>query len=152
MRFLVLAVVALLATLGLAAVGVADDSADKKDKEKLQGTWTAVSGERQGKDDPETKEHALVFEGGKFSIKKGDRVIFAGTFKINASKSPKTMDMEITEGQEKAKGKPAQAIYALDGDELTWCAAEPGSGERPEKFATKEGVKHVLIKFKREKK
>jgi uncharacterized protein (TIGR03067 family) len=152
MRILVLAGVALLATLGLAAVGVADDAADKKDKEKLQGTWTAVSGEREGKDDPEAKEHALAFDGEKFRITKGDKVIVAGTFKIDASKSPKTMNMEITEGPEKVKDKSAQAIYALDGDELTWCVAEPGSGERPEKLATKEGVKHMLVKFKREKK
>jgi len=152
MRTLAFAVIALLATLGLAAVAVADDAADKKDKEKLQGTWMAVAGETEGKDDPEAKDHALLIEGDKFSIKKGDTVIVRGTFKINASKSPKTMDMEITDGPEKVKDKAAQAIYAVDGDELTWCVGEPGSGERPEKLATKEGVKHMLVKFKREKK
>jgi hypothetical protein len=55
-------------------------------------------------------------------------------------------------GPEEVKGKTAKAIYALDGDDLTWCVAEPGSGERPEKLATKEGVKHMLVKLKREKK
>jgi uncharacterized protein (TIGR03067 family) len=152
MRTLVLAGVALVATLGLAAVALADDAADRKDKEKLQGTWMAVSGEKDGKDDPEAKEHAIVFEGDKFSIKKGDKVIVQGTFKIDASKSPKTMDLTITEGPEKVKDKTAMSIYVLDGDELTWCVGEPGSGERPEKLATKEGVKQMLVKFKREKK
>ena len=152
MRMLVLAVGVLLAAIGLAAAAVADDAADKKDKEKLQGTWAAVSGEKEGKEDPEAKEHALVFEGDKFSVKKGDQVVVRGTFKIDASKSPKTMDIEISEGPEDVKGKTAQAIYALDGDELTWCVAEPGSGKRPEKLATKEGVKHMLVKLKREKK
>ena len=152
MKMLVLAVGALLATIGLTAAVVADDAADKKDREKLQGTWTAVSGEKEGKDDPEAKEHTLVFEGNKFSVKKGDKVVVRGTFKIDASKSPKTMDIEISEGPEDVKGKTAQAIYALDGDELTWCVAEPGSGKRPEKLATKEGVKHMLVKLKREKK
>ena len=152
MRTLVLAVGTLLATIGFAAVALADDAADKKDKEKLQGTWTAVSGEKEGKDDPEAKEHALVFEGNKFRVKKGDKVVVQGTFKIDASKSPKTMDIEISEGPEDVKGKTAQAIYALDSDELTWCVAEPGSGQRPEKLATKEGVKHMLVKLKREKK
>jgi uncharacterized protein (TIGR03067 family) len=149
---LVLAVGALLATIGLAALVVADEAADKKDKEKLQGTWNAVSGEKEGKDDPEAKEHALVFEGDKFSVKRGDKVFVRGTFKIDASKSPKTMDIEISEGPDDVKGKTAKAIYALDGDELTWCVAEPGSGERPEKLATKEGVKQMLVKLKREKK
>ncbi len=152
MRMLVPAVVAFVATIGLAAAAFADDAADKKDKEKLQGTWTAVSGEKEGKEDPEAKEHALVFEGDKFSVKRGDKVVVRGTFKINAAKSPKTMDIEISEGPDDVKDKTAQAIYALDGDELTWCVAEPGSGERPEKLATKEGVKHMLVKLKREKK
>ena len=152
MRMLVLAAGVLLATIGFAAAVVADDAADKKDKEKLQGTWAAVSGEKEGKEDPEAKEHALVFEGDKFSVKKGDKVVVRGTFKIDASKSPETMDIEISEGPEDVKGKTAQAIYALDGDELTWCVAEPGSGKRPEKLATKEGVKHMLVKLKREKK
>jgi uncharacterized protein (TIGR03067 family) len=152
MRTLGLAVVALLAAVGLAAVAVADDAANKKDKEKLQGTWTAVSGEKEGKEDPEAKGHVLIFDGDKFSVKKDDKVMIKGTFKIDASKSPKTMDMAISEGPEDAKDKTAQAIYALDGDELTWCVAHPGSGDRPEKLATKEGVKHMLVKFKRDKK
>jgi uncharacterized protein (TIGR03067 family) len=152
MRRLVLAVVASLAVIGLAAVAVADEAADKKDKEQLQGTWTAVSGEQEGKEDAKAKEHAIVFEGDKFSVKRGDKVEVQGTFKIDASKSPKTMDMNITEGPEDIKGKTAQAIYVLSGDELTWCVSEPGSGKRPEKLATKEGVKDMLVKFKREKK
>jgi uncharacterized protein (TIGR03067 family) len=152
MRMFVPAVVAFLATIGLAAAALADEAADKKDKEKLQGTWTAVSGEKEGKEDPEAKEHALVFQGDKFSVKRGDKIVVQGTFKVNTSKSPKTMDIDITEGPDDVKNKSAQAIYALDGDELTWCVAEPGSGERPAKLATKEGVKHMLVKLKREKK
>ena len=152
MKMAVPAVVAFLATIGIAAAALADDAADRKDKEKLQGTWMAVSGEKEGKDDPEATKHALVFEGDKFSIKRGDKVIVQGTFKVDASKSPKTMDIDITEGAENVKNKTAQAIYALDGDDLTWCVAEPGSGERPEKLATKEGVKHLLVKLKRQKK
>jgi uncharacterized protein (TIGR03067 family) len=141
-----------LATLGFTAFVFADDAANKKDKEKLQGTWQAVSGEREGKDDPEAAQHSLVFDGEKFMIKRGDQVFVQGTFKIDASKSPKTMDIDITEGPDKIKDKTAQAIYALDGDNLTWCVAEPGSAERPEKLATKEGAKHMLVKLKREKK
>jgi uncharacterized protein (DUF2147 family) len=53
MRMLVPAVVVFVATIGLAAAAFADDAADKKDKEKLQGTWTAVSGEKEGKEDPQ---------------------------------------------------------------------------------------------------
>src|ERR687887_41035 len=107
MRTLVLVSGALLTMIGLAAVAVADEAADKKDKEALQGTWTAVSGESEGKENAEAKQHSMIFEGDKFSVKRGDDVIVKGTFKINASKSPKTMDMEIAEGPEDVKGKTA---------------------------------------------
>jgi uncharacterized protein (TIGR03067 family) len=152
MKRFVPAVVAFLATIGVVNVVLADDAANKKDKEKLQGTWQAISGEREGKDDPEAAKHSLVFDGDKFMIKRGDQVFVQGTFKIDASKAPRTMDIDITEGPDNVKNKTAQAIYALDGDDLTWCVAEPGSAERPEKLATKEGVKHMLVKLKREKK
>jgi uncharacterized protein (TIGR03067 family) len=152
MRTLVLAAIASFAVIGLAAVAIADDAADKKDKEQLQGTWTAVSGESEGKESAEAKEHTMIFDGDKFTVKRGDKVMVQGTFKIDASKSPRTMDLTIKEGPDDLKDKTAQAIYELKGDELTWCVAHPGDGERPQKFATKEGVKQMLIKFKREKK
>jgi uncharacterized protein (TIGR03067 family) len=152
MKKVVQAVVLFLAAIGFSAAALADDAANTKDKEKLQGTWQAVSGEKEGKDDPEASKHSLVFDGDKFMIKRGDNVFVQGTFKIDASKSPKTMDIDITEGPDNVKGKKAEAIYALDGDDLSWCVAEPGSADRPEKLGTKEGEKHMLVKLKREKK
>jgi len=143
----------LVAMIGLAAVVRADDKdADKKDKGKLQGTWNAVSGESGGKEQPEAKEHSLIFKGDEFSVKKGDKVMVKGKFKIDSSKKPKTIDMDIAEGSDDVKGKTAEGIYKLEGDDLTWCVDEPGSGNRPKEFATKEGTKTMLVKLKREKK
>ena len=93
----------------------------------------------------------LVIDSDKYTVTIGEQ-IDEGTIKYNTTKSPKTMDMSISEGPDDVKGKTAQAIYELKGDELTWCVAHPGDGERPQKFATKEGVKQMLVKFKREKK
>src|SRR5262249_20085258 len=88
------------ATIGVSTlVGAEDKDADKKDKDKLQGTWNAVSGEQGGKEQPDAKEHLLIFKGNEFSIKKGDKVMVKGTFKIDASKKPKSIDMEISEAE-----------------------------------------------------
>jgi len=130
-------------------VGAEDKDADKKDKDKLQGTWNAVSGESGGKEQKEATEHSLVFEGDKFSVKKSEKVMVKGTFKVDASKKPKEIDMEIADGPDDVKGKTALGIYKLEGDELTWCVDEPGSGNRPKEFATKEGTKTMLVKLKK---
>src|SRR5262245_1637748 len=142
----------LAVAIGASTLGAEDKDADKKDKDKLQGTWNALSGESSGKEQKEATEHSLIFEGDKFSVKKGDKVMVKGTFKVDASKKPKEIDMEIADGPDDVKGKKAQGIYKLEGDELTWCVDEPGSGDRPKEFATKEGTKSMLVKLKKEKK
>ena len=75
-----------------------------------------------------------------------------GTFKVDPSKKPKEIDMKITEDETgKHKGKTAQGIYALDGDTLKWCVAEPGTTERPKEFAAPADTKLMFITLKREK-
>src|SRR6516164_3912419 len=72
----------------------------KKDQEALQGTWRPVSSEQGGKDQTdEAKDHTLTFEKDTFTVKKGDEVRIKGTFKVDPSKKPKTIDMTITEGR-----------------------------------------------------
>jgi uncharacterized protein (TIGR03067 family) len=129
----------------------ADDKQEKADKDKLHGTWQAVSGQRDGRPDDKVKEHHLTLSGEGFSIKEGDKVVLKGMFKVDATKKPKALDFTIDEGPEALKGKTALGIYELNGDDLKWCAAEPGSSERPTEFAAKAGTRHLLVVFKREK-
>src|SRR5262249_38938548 len=130
----------------------AETDADKKDKDKLQGNWNAISSELGGKEKPEAKENSLAFKGDEFSVTRGGEVFLKGTFKVDSSKNPKTIDMKIKEGRDDYEGETARGIYKLEGDGLTWRVGEPGSGNRPMAFATKEGTKTLLIKLKREKK
>src|SRR5205823_6341571 len=53
------------------ALSYGDDNAAKGDKEKIQGTWSVVSGKRGGKAIPEesAKNIQLVIAGDKFTIK-----------------------------------------------------------------------------------
>ena len=125
----------------------------KKDQEALQGTWRPVSSEQDGKDQTdEAKDHTLTFEKDTFTVKKGDEVRIKGTFKVDPSKKPKTIDMTVTEGgKDEDKGKEIHGIYELDGDTLKWCTSRPGNKERPKEFSTKEGGDDMLVKLKKEK-
>jgi len=145
-------VVTLLAVGVLLAADAPKDDA-KKDQQALQGTWTLVSAEQGGKDQTEeAKEHTLTFEGDTFSVKKGDEVKVKGTFKVDPSKKPRAIDMKITEAKkEQDNGKELHGIYELTKDGLKWCTDEPGGEDRPTEFAAKEGTKHMLVTFKKDK-
>ncbi len=123
----------------------------KKDQERLQGTWKAVTVEAGGKLQDEGEEHRLIFSGDEFSIKKGEETMIKGKFRIDSSKKPKEIDMEfIKTKRENLKGKTALGIYDLDGDTLKWCWNQPG-GERPKEFSSQAAYVHLLVTLKREK-
>ena len=143
---------ALAVGLLLAAEDKKDDA--KKDQEALQGTWRPVSAEQGGKDQgDEAKEHTLTFEKDTFTVKRGDDVVLKGTFKLDPSKKPKTIDMTVTEARrDEDKDKDIHGIYELTKDGLKWCTSEPGNADRPKEFSTKEGTKDFLVTLKKEKK
>jgi uncharacterized protein (TIGR03067 family) len=126
----------------------ADDPKDEL--KKLEGSWTMVSGEKDGKPLAEQtiKTAKLVIKGDQHDVKVGDDV-FKGTHKVDPSKKPKTIDATDTEGA--FKGKTVLGIYDLEGDNFKVCFAEPGK-ERPKEFSTKSGTGHILHVWKKEKK
>ena len=89
---------------------------------------------------------------GKFTITFEEKK-FVGTYKTDAKKKPKHLDMTIKEGDPKFEGKTALCIYEVDGDMLKWCANEPGKETRPEAFPDAEGERkeHLYLIFKRAK-
>jgi len=139
-----------VAFLAVGLLLAADDA--KKDKEQLQGSWRPVSGEQGGKAQLDAKKHLLTFDGDTFTIKRGEQQVMKGTFTIDPSQSPKTIDMKVTEARrDEDKGKEVHGIYELDKGTLKWCTAEPGGTDRPKEFATAEGTKHMFVTLKKEK-
>jgi uncharacterized protein (TIGR03067 family) len=67
-----------------------------------------------------------------------------GTFRIDPTRNPKSVDWTDTIGED--AGKTLLAIYALQEDRLIFCAAYPGL-ERPTEFRTRPG--QVLRVFQR---
>jgi uncharacterized protein (TIGR03067 family) len=151
-----IALVTLLCTLGFTASGGtgarADDKADvEKELKKFQGTWTFESSKSGGKELPADvlKGLILTFEGDKHTVKKGDEVIQAGTQKLNPSKSPKTIDVTMTEGPN--KGTVMLGIYEIDGDTLKVCF-DPHGKMRPTEFRNAPGSENFVNVHKRVKK
>src|SRR5437879_4027967 len=104
----------LLAFMALGLFLGADAPKDdvKKDKEKLRGTWKAVTVKERGESKGDTEDHRLIFSGDEFKIKKGDETIIEGKFKIDSSKKPKHIDMKIIKAEkDEHEGKTALGIY-----------------------------------------
>src|SRR5262245_9511542 len=117
---------ALCCAVGFAASAssgtLADDKADlEKEVKKFQGAWTIESSVTGGKELPadDLKGFIVTFEGDKHTVKNGDRVIQVGTQKLDPSKSPKAIDVTMTEGPN--KGAVMLGIYEFDGDTLKAC-------------------------------
>jgi uncharacterized protein (TIGR03067 family) len=141
---------------GFAALGwsgaPAGDKADlEKEVRKFQGTWTIESSETGGKAIPpgELKGLIVIFEGDKHTVKKGDEVIQVGTQKLEPSKSPKAIDVAMTEGPN--KGAVMLGIYEIDGDTLKVCF-DPQGKERPTEFKSPPGSENFVNVHKRVKK
>jgi uncharacterized protein (TIGR03067 family) len=140
---------ALLSVVFVAALVVAaDGDAVKKEKDALQGKWTIVSVERDGKPVEMWADGVRVMEGDNYTLtpKKGDAV--KGTFALDPSKTPKAIDFRPAAGQ--YKDKTLRGIYEIDGDMLKICFAEPDK-ERPTEFASKAASGCTLAIHKKQK-
>src|SRR5262249_38289862 len=151
-----ISLVALFCAVGFAASGgsgtLADDKADLEEEvKKFQGTWTFESSETGGMKLPagELRGLILIFEGDKHTLKKGDDVIQVGTQKLDPSKSPKSIDVTMTEGPN--KGKVMLGIYEIDGDTLKVCF-DPQGKKRPTEFKSAAGSENFVNVHKRVKK
>lgn len=151
-----IALATLLGTLVLTASGgtgaQADDKADiKKELKKFKGTWTFASVEAGGKAGPAgaLKGTTVTFDGDKYTVKSGDKVIQTATQKLDPSKSPKALDATVADGPN--KGTVILGIYEFDGDTLKVCF-DPEGKKRPKEFKTAPGSQTTLVVHKRVKK
>ncbi|MCE9565163.1 MAG: TIGR03067 domain-containing protein [Planctomycetes bacterium] len=130
-----------LMMLAFAGVALADDKALKE----LEGAYTVIGLEKGGK--PAPKE---IMDTLKVSIKGEVFVITIGTdekkakIKVDASKTPNTIDISPTDGPE--KGMTFPGIYKIEKGEVTIVFHEKGT-ERPKEFKSEgEGM---LMKLKK---
>jgi uncharacterized protein (TIGR03067 family) len=116
---------------------------------KLDGTWTVLSAESNGKPDDAAKGRRLTVAGDTFSIQAPDgKMLFKGTVKTDRTKTPARIDFRHTEGE--AKGKTWLGIYQVEGDDLKIADNFPDPAKpRPTHFAAAPGSGHIVLAFKR---
>jgi uncharacterized protein (TIGR03067 family) len=126
----------------------------KTDFDKLQGTWLTVSLVNDGntlvdeKTPPKKGPSAkLTYEGNKWLVQVGAKTVAWGIFKIDATKSPKEIDIFDDTGMKNATTR--LGIYELNGDTYKFCLAPPGK-PRPTELTSKEGSGNSLGVSKRE--
>jgi uncharacterized protein (TIGR03067 family) len=117
------------------------------DLDRLQGTWRIAKLEMDGRtaSAPEFDGAAIAISGKTFtSIMPGST--YAGTIRVDETKSPKTLDLLFTTGPQKGTINPG--IYKLRGDTWTMCLAMRGK-TRPKTFATKANTGLVVETLER---
>jgi uncharacterized protein (TIGR03067 family) len=151
-----ISLVVLFCAVGFTASGgsgtLADDKADlEKEVRRFQGTRTFESSKTGGKELPASELNGVIviFVGDKHTVKKGDEVIQIGTQKLDPSKSPKTIDVTMTEGPN--KGMVMLGIYEIDEDTLKVCF-DPQGKKRPTEFKSPPGSENFVNVHKRIKK
>jgi uncharacterized protein (TIGR03067 family) len=125
--------------------------ANKKDLDRLQGDWAAVAMVHDGQKLPDDDAQSLfrTIKGDQYTVFLFKKALSKGTFKLDATVKPKTIDF-LPAGTA-AKPQPILGIYEFDGDTWKVCYAFPDK-ERPKEFTAKEGSGHTLAVWVREKK
>lgn len=135
-------------TAAFSVAAGAPEDAVKKEMGRLQGKWTVVSMERDGDSLRISGDRCRVITDNKYTLSVHIGVTVEGTFKLDPTANPKTI--ETTQSAGPFKGQEMLGIYELDGDTLKLCYAPPGK-ERPAEFATKPGSGWILSVQKRAK-
>jgi uncharacterized protein (TIGR03067 family) len=111
------------------------------DEQRFQGNWSVVSAVKAGEEVPDE-----ILKTFKLRIK-GDQITLEilgetrkGTFKLDPSKKPKTLDAVYED-------KTIKSIYQFEKGKIKVCASEQ---ERPTEFKADAGSQNILIVFQRE--
>jgi uncharacterized protein (TIGR03067 family) len=140
----------LLASSAAAFGGDKADDAVKKDVARLQGVWTMLELEANGRPalPGEMMSWILVVEGNQYNPGSGE-LSLEYTFRIDPSLTPKAIDLIPEDGPE--RHKTIRGIYSLEGDTLTICRPLDSFGDRPAGFTTRPGSNTSRVVWKKRK-
>ncbi len=84
----------------------------------------------------------MTITGDRIRAKDPARDMGTGTYRLDATTHPGTLDTEGIDGP--TRGKRYLGIYQLDGDTLRWCVGNPGR-PRPTEFRTRTGDQRLMV-------
>jgi uncharacterized protein (TIGR03067 family) len=117
--------------------------AAKKALDQIQGSWQIVT--LNGQDAPAGTDFHLTFAADKYEQWVNGSVEERGTFKLNPTTKPMSIDLMIAEGSD--AGKLQLGLYELATDTLSLAFAAPGDPVRP-KTPADGAINAVLKKMK----
>jgi uncharacterized protein (TIGR03067 family) len=136
---------ALVAMMSLTVYSMAN-SADDKDKPKLEGQHPIIAGERDGKalTDNDIKGCTFRFTGDKVvGATKDGTEFLVGTYTLDSSKKPCEIVMKLTQGSD--KGKELKGLIERKDNTIRIIYAGPGA-EAPTEFKTKQNQAMYTLK------
>jgi uncharacterized protein (TIGR03067 family) len=139
-----------LAGISFAGSTGAPDEPKKSDLDRLQGNWIITAVEISGEKVPPANLGMVKtrFKDKSYTQTVAGAEVETGTYALDPSKDPKTIDMKILTGNDAGKDQPG--IYKFDGELLVLCMAQPGEKTRPGSFETK-GNSFAAVTMKLEK-
>jgi uncharacterized protein (TIGR03067 family) len=142
--------IAMLIAALAAADPAGDGDATAEDLKRMQGDWMVASMVSNGFKEPIEESQSLfrTVEGTRYAVSRYSKVIGQGTFRIDATQTPKTIDS--TPVGKSGPVPPILGIYEFDGEKLRICNAAPGK-PRPTSLTSKLGSQHTLIEWQIEK-
>ncbi len=125
------------------------DAAIAKGLEQFRGTWTPESMQMDGKflSQERLKKVRLTIDGENFTFDTGDDS-HDGLYKIDPTKQPHELNIEVTRGDE--KGKVYLVIYKFEDGKMIQCM-HVDNERRPTEFTGKAGSKNLYEVWRRVK-
>jgi uncharacterized protein (TIGR03067 family) len=137
----------LLAIVWLAAARVSAQDDVAKEQQRVQGSWTFVSAEMDGKNQERFEGAKAVVNGDRVSVVFKQGFKFLWTFKIYPDTNPRCVDFLKADG----KGDASEGIYELKDKRLKVLVnVNTGGKERPTDFADKGKKGHIFYVLERQ--
>jgi uncharacterized protein (TIGR03067 family) len=136
MKHLVRAALVACAALAATVVAQADD-----DLAKLQGKWNVESFDYNGQPVDSMQKAVREFKDAKYTLTPASGDTFNGTVKLDPTKNPKQIDLELND-------RTLKGIYEVAGDVLKLSYRLEGD-ERPTEFKSTPDSGIVLVVHKR---
>ncbi len=145
-----------LVLIGVALLSLAAESPkqelNKDDDQLLQGTWVAQSWVGFGQATPkeDLKNLRLTIKGNQITAHYGENKMAKATFRLNAARTPRQINVTLSQGPEAVRGKTFHGIYLIEGPVFRVGFTDPGK-QRPSDFGGPNQTEVHDVLFHKEK-
>jgi uncharacterized protein (TIGR03067 family) len=147
MKTKLVAAMLLFAAWSVVATGQGDD--EKKELEKLKGTWKLTGEVDSGTNIPPDPQEVFIFNGKNVVNKVGPKITDEFDLKLNLKENPKQIDLIPL--KEPNKNVPSPAIYKFDNGKLVICVNFAPGSKRPNAFESNQTNRNIILTLEKAK-